>query len=171
MVVAGCHVGDPENAMTATKRILVVDDEPNLCLLYETALREDGYEVRCASSAAGALDELDAFHPDLVVMDIRMPGMDGIEAMGWILSRMRDMPVILNTAYCSYKDNFCSWPASAYVVKSSDLSELKEAIRNLLAPVEGRVPLGCRDKHAPSCEATQRREGGHHDGAELRYLR
>jgi DNA-binding NarL/FixJ family response regulator len=81
---------------------------------------------------------VETFAPDLVVMDIRMPGMDGIEAMGRILNRKQDMLVVLNSAYCSYKDNFCTWPASAYVVKSSDLSELKATIRNLIMRPEGR---------------------------------
>ena len=123
--------------MTARK-ILVVDDEPNLCRLYKQALAEEGYEVRTASNARQALEDVETFAPDLVVMDIRMPGMDGIEAMGRILNRKQDMPVVLNSAYCSYRDNFNTWPASAYVVKSSDLSELKTTIRNLLMRPGGR---------------------------------
>ena len=61
-----------------------------------------------------------------------MPGMDGIEALGRILGQDNTLPVILNTAYSSYKDNFMSWSADAYVVKSSDLTELKAEIRKAL---------------------------------------
>ena len=70
--------------------------------------------------------------PDVVVLDIRMPRMDGIEAMGRILGRRNDMPVILNSAYSSYKDDFRSWPADAYVIKSSDTGELKRTIKRVL---------------------------------------
>jgi len=122
--------------MTEARKILVVDDEPLLCRLYEISLHDDGYVVRTAMSGIQALEEVEAFKPDVVVMDIRMPGMDGIEAMGRILNTKRDMPVILNSAYGSYQDNFCSWPASAYVLKSSDMSELRETIRKVLDRAE-----------------------------------
>jgi len=75
----------------------------------------------------------------VVLMDIRMPRMDGIEAMGKMLNDRRDLPVILNTAYSSYKDDFRSWPASAYVIKSSDLSELKRALTQVLGPARGKA--------------------------------
>jgi CheY-like chemotaxis protein len=60
--------------------------------------------------------------------------MDGVEAMGRMLARKKDLPVILNTAYSSYQDDFRSWPAEAYVIKASDMSELKRAIRKALKP-------------------------------------
>ncbi len=66
-------------------------------------------------------------------MDINLPLMDGIEAMGHILSKNKDIPIIINTAYSNYKDNFMSWAADAYIVKSSDLTELKNKIEELLA--------------------------------------
>ncbi len=52
--------------------------------------------------------------------------------MGHILSKNKDIPIIINTAYCNYKDNFMSWAADAYIVKSSDLTELKNKIKELL---------------------------------------
>lgn len=70
--------------------------------------------------------------PDLIIMDITMPKMNGIEAMGKILSEHKKIPVIINTAYTSYKDDFMSWSANAYVVKSSDLKELKDKIKELI---------------------------------------
>ena len=115
------------------RTILVVDDERNIRLLYEKELREEGYEVLLASDAREALSLLDRTPPDLVVLDIKMPGMDGIEALGQILARNNSIPVILNSAYSSYKDSFLSWSADAYVIKSSDLGELKARIRSLLA--------------------------------------
>jgi DNA-binding response OmpR family regulator len=62
-----------------------------------------------------------------------MPKMDGIEAMGKILSKNKEIPIIINTAYSNYKDSFMSWAADAYIVKTSDLSELKDKIKEVLA--------------------------------------
>ena len=115
-------------------KILIVDDEKNLRLLYEKELQEEGYDVLLAESANSALNIVEKESPDVVVLDIRMPGRDGIEAMGMILGKNHKMPIILNTAYNCYRDNFMSWSADAYLVKSSDLTELKREIRKLTAP-------------------------------------
>ena len=69
---------------------------------------------------------------DLVILDIRMPGMDGLEALPRILGIKEGLPVIMNTAYTQYQDSFMSWAADAYVVKSSDLTELKEKVKELV---------------------------------------
>ncbi|MCY3020626.1 MAG: response regulator [Planctomycetota bacterium] len=113
-------------------KLLVVDDDKNLRLLYEQELAEDGHEVALASSGREALDYLKDNRPDLIILDISMPGMDGIEALGKILAKDKTMPVILNTAYSTYKDNFMTWSADAYVVKSGDLTELKAKIKDVL---------------------------------------
>jgi DNA-binding NarL/FixJ family response regulator len=72
-------------------------------------------------------------HPDLVILDIRMAGMDGVEALQRILDRDNTIPVILNTAYSSYRENFMTWAADAYITKSSDVSELVQTTRELLS--------------------------------------
>jgi CheY-like chemotaxis protein len=64
--------------------------------------------------------------------------MDGIEALGRILADDKRIPVVLNTAYGTYKDNFMSWAADAYVVKSGDLNELKQTVRRLLTETRPR---------------------------------
>ena len=71
-------------------------------------------------------------NPDLIVLDIRMLAMDGIEVLGGILKDEIGARVVLNSAYGAYKDNFMSWAADAYVVKSSDLGEFKRVARELL---------------------------------------
>jgi len=114
------------------KRLLIVDDEPNLRTLYEAEFTGDGYEVALAGSGPEAIDCVKEKQPDLVIMDIRMPGMDGIEAMGEILSQDNQLPVIINSAYSHYKENFMSWSADAYVVKSADMTELKNKVAELL---------------------------------------
>jgi CheY-like chemotaxis protein len=83
------------------------------------------------------LHALETELPDLVVLDIRMPGMDGLEAMGRILEKNPKIPVVLNSAYSSYKDNFLSWAADAYIIKSADTTELRGKVRELLAARSG----------------------------------
>jgi len=114
------------------KTILVVDDERNLRLFYEKELKEEGYDVVLAGDAKEAKDRLNQARPDLILLDIKMPGMDGLEALGRILSKDNSIPVILNSAYSSYRDSFMSWSADAYLTKSSDTTELKAKIRELL---------------------------------------
>jgi CheY-like chemotaxis protein len=113
--------------------ILLVEDDENQCLLYKEELSNEGYEVVTAQDGREAVQMVQQSCPDLVVMDISMPGMDGIEAMSRMLAKDHKLPVILNTAYATYKDNFRAWSADAYVVKSSDLSELKQTIERVLA--------------------------------------
>lgn len=114
------------------KRILLVEDEKPLCLLYEEALSGEGYDVTAVTDAEAALAALgkDAF--DLIITDIRMPGKNGIELITQIMGLRKDIPIIINSAYQSYKEDFMTWAADAYVVKSSSLDELKARIKQLL---------------------------------------
>jgi len=113
-------------------RLLIADDDKNLALLYEQELTDEGYEVSVVNDARSAIDRVESDPPDLLVLDIQMPGMDGIEALSHILGKNNQLPVILNSAYSNYKDNFMTWSADAYVVKSSDLTELKTTIVDVL---------------------------------------
>jgi DNA-binding response OmpR family regulator len=113
-------------------RILIVDDDENISALYEEDLREEDYEVAVASNGKEGIEMLKTFTPDIIIMDIRMPEMDGIEALGKIIAMHKNIPIILNSAYSSYKDDFRSWGADAYVVKSSDTGVLKEKIKEIL---------------------------------------
>lgn len=113
-------------------KLLVVDDEKNIRRLYESELKREGYEVETAESAEEALELIEKSPPDLVVLDIRLEGMDGIDCLRTIMEKRRDLPVILNSAYSTYKQDFASWMADAYVVKSADLSELKQKVREVL---------------------------------------
>ncbi|AFM24358.1 response regulator [Desulfomonile tiedjei] len=114
------------------KHILVVDDEKHICELYRSELEDEGYAVTIAHSGIEALEKVESDPPDLVVLDIQMPGMDGIETLEKLLGRDKGIPVILNTAYSHYKDDFTTWGADAYVVKSSDTTVLKQEIKRLL---------------------------------------
>lgn len=114
------------------KRILVVDDEIHICELYKIELEDEGYSVTVVNSGSEALQVVDNNPPDLIVLDVQMPGMDGIETLEKLLGRDKGIPIILNTAYSHYKDDFTTWGADAYVVKSSDTSKLKSEIKRLI---------------------------------------
>ncbi len=114
------------------KKILVVDDEENLRILYKEELTGEGYDVDVADSAESAFKQLDENTYNAVILDIQMPGMNGLEAMSRILHKHRQQAIILNTAYSQFKDDFESWSADAYLVKTSDLTELKNKIRELI---------------------------------------
>ncbi len=114
------------------KKILCVDDDPNMLELYKDELSEEGYRVVQAGNGREALRAFESEKFDVVVMDIRMPQMDGIETLTAMLGKDRQVSIILSTGYPQYQDNFMTWGAEAYVVKSSDLSQLKAKIREVL---------------------------------------
>ena len=113
-------------------KLLVVDDEANLRLLYSQELSDDGHEVVTAASAAEAVDKIRDSSFDLVVLDIKLKNESGIELLQQIVKERHDLPVILCTAFSCYKDDFSAWLADGYVVKSSDLQELKDEIKRVL---------------------------------------
>ncbi len=85
-----------------------------------------------AGDAGAATKQLQQDRYDVVILDIRMPGMSGIDLLQKIIARNRQQSVILNTSYSSYRRNFLTWLAEAYVVKSFSTNDLKQAIRNVL---------------------------------------
>lgn len=113
-------------------KLLVVDDEENLRELYRLELQDEGYEVDTASNARDALSMLSAAKYDVIILDIQMPGMFGIDLMHRIKAKDKLQPVILNTSYTFHQENFMTWAAEAYVVKSFCTSDLKRAIRDVL---------------------------------------
>jgi len=115
-----------------SKKILLVEDDEGIRLLYQQELEEEGYEVLLAKNGKEAIECLQQERPDLIILDIVMPVMDGIEALGRIVGRERRVPIILNTSYPHYRQDFLSWAADAYVTKSDDLTELKAKIWELL---------------------------------------
>ncbi len=119
--------------------VLVVDDDKYQRLLYKEEFERDGYQVLLASSGQEAVATVAQQEVDVVVLDIAMPGMDGVETLSKILDIDRQLPIILNTAYSSYKDDFMTWAAEAYVTKSSDLTTLKQHVEEVLQ--EHNIPL------------------------------
>ena len=114
-------------------RILIVDDEVNIRKLYKSELEDEGYEVVTAGSGAEGLQLLRNSAPDLVILDIKLEQENGLDFLRHMMEIRPSLSVILNSGYSTYKDDFSSWLADAYLVKSSDTSELKDKVRELLA--------------------------------------
>ncbi len=119
-------------------KILVVDDEESIRFLYQEELTDEGYEVITAESGYRLVERIEEEGPDLVILDIKLAGYDGLDLLQEIRSRYYDLPVILCSAYEVFKRDIKTIAADAYVVKSSDLTQLKEMVRRAL---EGRTSL------------------------------
>jgi len=114
------------------KKILVVDDEENICSLYKEEFEDMGYEVTTAIDGASALAAMDRSAYDLVTLDMRMKGMDGIETLRRMKEKNANLAVIISSAYEEFKNDFGSWASEAYIVKSADISALRETVKKIL---------------------------------------
>lgn len=114
-------------------RLLVVDDESSIRLLYSQELAEEGHEVVTAATAAEAVDRIREHEFDLIVLDIKLKNESGLDLLQKVVKERHNLPVVLCTAFSCFKDDFSAWLADGYVVKSSDLTELKEEIKRVLA--------------------------------------
>jgi len=118
---------------TGKASVLVVDDEDHILKLYQEELAEEGYRVTTATSGEQALRAAETESPDVVVLDIKLQDQSGLEILGGLRKLGPDRPIILNSAYSVYKNDFQSWLADAYLVKSSNLDELKKKIKELVS--------------------------------------
>ena len=114
------------------KKILVVDDEENICKLYKEELEEMGFEVTTVLDGKSALAAIERSRYDLVTLDMRMKGMDGIETLRKMKERDANLPVIISSAYEEYKNDFGSWASDAYIVKSADTTALRNTVKKIL---------------------------------------
>jgi DNA-binding response OmpR family regulator len=114
------------------KKILLVDDEENIRFIYEEELKDEGYAIISAENGKDAISLFEGEKPDLVILDIQMPGMNGIEVLRRIKTINSSVPVILSSAFPEFKQNLGVWASEEYVVKSSDLTKLKEVVRRYL---------------------------------------
>ncbi len=120
--------------MTEKKpKVLIVDDEESIHLVYREELEEEGYQVLSALDGPTALELVEKERPDVVVLDINMPGMDGLEVLRKIKEKYPTLPVILCSAYPEFKQDLSSWASDDYIVKSYDLGELKASLKRNLA--------------------------------------
>ena len=112
--------------------ILVVDDEESIRALYRAELEEEGYRVLCAPDGASARKALGDHEVHLMVLDIKLKGESGLQVLQEVTRVHRQLPVVLSTAYGSFKDDFASWLADADVVKSGNLQELKSEVARVI---------------------------------------
>lgn len=117
------------------KTILIVDDDENARILCERELRFKGYETCSVGSGKEALQFVER-NPEvkLIILDIKMAPLDGVQVLEELRAKSIDVPVILYSDYPAYKDNFKTWLADAFLVKSLDLTELREKAGEFLSP-------------------------------------
>jgi two-component system, OmpR family, response regulator MprA len=122
--------------MSATRRVLVVDDDPMVASTIQRVLRPEGYDVEVAHGGTEALDRVKVKRPDLVVLDVMMPGMDGLE----LCRRLRaehELPILFLTARSGTADRVRGLDIGAddYLVKPFEYAELLARVRALLRRV------------------------------------
>lgn len=118
------------------KIILSVEDDESLRLLLSEELTHEGYNVDSASDGIEGVRKFEerlisGCSYDLVITDIRMPNMDGLEMLHRIVYLSNDTPVIIYSAYPHYREDFSTWLAHAYLVKSMDFGELLVTVKHL----------------------------------------
>jgi DNA-binding response OmpR family regulator len=114
------------------KKILVVDDDKSIQILYAEELAEEGYDVITTGDGFIAMELIEKENPDVIVMDIKLGNVNGLDLILDIRSNYYDLPVILCTAYPIYKYHLKSTAANYYVVKSSNIADLKAKIEMAL---------------------------------------
>jgi DNA-binding response OmpR family regulator len=136
---------DPE---TATGRVLVVEDDAEIADVLRRSLRQEGYEVKTSADGVDALDVATGFVPDLVVLDLGLPRLDGIE----VCRRLRaegDVPILMLTARAETEDRVDGLDSGAddYLVKPFERTELLARIRALLRrrPPRGSASIAVGD--------------------------
>jgi two-component system OmpR family response regulator len=128
-------------------KVLVVDDEPNIADLLVTGLRFVGFDVKSANGGRKALESVADWHPNLVILDVMMPGMDGFEVVRRLRDEGRYVPVIFLTARDGTRDKVQGLTAGAddYVTKPFSLEEVVARVRTVLR----------RSGHGATTEETQ----------------
>jgi DNA-binding response OmpR family regulator len=113
-------------------KILIVDDEKHIRTLYSDELKEEGYEVATTPDGNDIHNLIENEKPDVVLLDIKLTNSNGLDVLQQIRNKYYNLPVILCSAYGSFKVDIKAIAADAYIVKSSDLSELKKKIAQVL---------------------------------------
>ena len=115
-------------------RVLVVDDEPNILEVISMALRYHGFDVDTAENGQAALAAVSAFHPDLMLLDIMLPDMEGFEVARRLGAQRADLPIIFLTARDTTEDKVrgLTMGGDDYVTKPFSLEELVARIRTIL---------------------------------------
>ncbi len=114
------------------RKILLVDDEESIQIVYREEFEDEGYQVISALDGTSGLEKFKEEEPDLVILDIQMPGMNGVEVLRQMKMLRPSVPVVLSSAYQEFKRDLGTWASDEYVVKSGNLDELKATVKRLL---------------------------------------
>jgi two-component system response regulator (stage 0 sporulation protein F) len=116
------------------KRIVVADDDQNVRILFNDVLSEEGYEVTGVASGTEAIREVEKATPDLLILDIKMPEMHGLEVLERLRRVNHELPVIVCTAYKHMDDDpmVRESDVQAYLVKPVDINVLKDTVKKVV---------------------------------------
>jgi len=116
-------------------KVLIADDQPSILQLLETNLGLEGYETRTAGNGREALEVIKDFRPDVVLLDVMMPVMDGWDVLRYVTQAQLDVRVILITAKVHEDDRLMGWELGCddYITKPFDLDELLGRIADVAA--------------------------------------
>src|SRR5262245_55418672 len=124
------------------RHILLIDDEEAVCWALERALTREGYSVAVAASAEAGLSQLERRRADVIVLDVRLPGLDGLTALPRLRERAGDVPVIVITAFGNLPTAVRAVEAGAfeYLPKPFDLAQALEAVHRALLRTPRATP-------------------------------
>ncbi|MEL6699584.1 MAG: response regulator [Bacteroidota bacterium] len=121
---------------TSDRRILIVDDEPHIVMAIEFLMKQCGFATDRANDGLEALHKVEQFRPDLIILDVSMPRMDGFELSKEIRTRLeyRDTKIIFLTAKGTQKDKFDGYGAGGdvYLTKPFDNGELVKTVTEMV---------------------------------------
>jgi len=150
MATSRVSVGQASSAQEDRVRVLVVDDEAYITDLVATALRYEGFEAAAAGNGREALSLVESFRPQLIVLDIMLPDLDGFEVQRKLVDRGRRLPVLFLTARDATEDKVRGLTIGGddYVTKPFSLEELIARIRAVLRRAQGAQQDGARLRFA-----------------------
>jgi len=120
-------------------KILIVDEEAAIRMLYQEELTEEGYDVDTTDGYDRLLEIITEKEPDLVVLDVKRNGSNGLDILQEIRTSFKNLPIILCTAHDALKYDVKIAAASYFMTKSSDLRRLKRMIRSAMEVRERRI--------------------------------
>lgn len=125
-------------------QVLVVDDEPNILLSLEFLMQQAGFDVTTAEDGESALKQIDANRPDLLLLDISLPGISGFDVLGQLRATpaTRDLPIIMLTAHGREieREKGMALGADDYITKPFSTRALVEKVKTLLTEANHDAP-------------------------------
>ena len=123
-----------KGSLVTVKQLLIVDDQQGIRLLLNEVFKREGYETFLAANGIEALDIAERIKPNGVLLDMKIPGMDGIEILKRLKSKMPEVPVVMMTAYGELDliQEAMKLGAAHYFTKPFDIYEVRDAVNAML---------------------------------------